>query len=51
MREELGIPCDPWCALAHCENALPANRRQDFDRESLDLNVACGAAAEAFKTA
>ena len=51
MREELGIPCEPWCALDACENALPSNRRQDFDRESLDLNVACGAAAEAFKTA
>jgi type IV pilus assembly protein PilM len=51
MREELGIPCEPWCALDACENALPANRRPDFDRESLDLNVACGAAAEAFKTA
>ncbi len=51
MREELGIPCEPWCALDACENALPSNRRQDFDRESIDLNVACGAAAEAFKTA
>jgi Tfp pilus assembly PilM family ATPase len=51
MREELGIPCEPWCALESCENALPNNRRQDYDRECLDLNVACGAAAEAFKTA
>jgi Tfp pilus assembly PilM family ATPase len=51
MREELGIPCEPWCALDACENQLPPARRQDYERESLDLNVACGAAAEAFKTA
>jgi Tfp pilus assembly PilM family ATPase len=51
MSEELGMPCEPWLALDQCDNALPAKRREEFDRESLDLNVACGAAAEAFKTA
>ena len=51
MSEELGMPCEPWIALGQCENALAPNRRDDFEREALDLNVACGAAAEAFKTA
>lgn len=44
MSEELGMPCESWCAAEKCEVALPANRREDFAREALDLNVACGAA-------
>ncbi len=49
MSEELGMPCEAWQAAENCENALPSNRRDDFARECLDLNVACGAAAEALK--
>jgi Tfp pilus assembly PilM family ATPase len=49
MAEELGMPCQAWHAAMVCENALPAKRRDDFMRESSDLNVACGAAAEALK--
>jgi len=49
MSEELNMPCEAWHAAAQCENALPSNRRADFERESVDLNVACGAAAEALK--
>jgi type IV pilus assembly protein PilM len=49
MSEELGMPCEPWQATAQCENALPSKRREDFNRECVDLNVACGAAAEALE--
>ncbi len=44
--EELGLPCESWSALAKCESALPASRAEGFALEVLDLNVACGAAAE-----
>jgi type IV pilus assembly protein PilM len=47
MGEELGMPCESWSAVENCEIDLPAPRRADFDREALDLNVACGAAAAA----
>ncbi len=47
MGEELGMPCESWSALQKCEIEIPAQRRGDFDREMLDLNVACGAAAQA----
>ena len=49
MGEELGMPCEAWSAVERCENAVASGRRQDFARESADLNVACGAAAEALK--
>ncbi len=46
MGEELGMPCESWSAFASCDIAVAENRRADFERESLDLHVACGAAAE-----
>jgi Tfp pilus assembly PilM family ATPase len=49
MGEELGMPCEPWSAVDGCENAIAAGRRDDFARESVDLNAACGAAAEILK--
>ncbi len=49
MGEELGMPCESWSAIEKCEIEIPAQRRADFQREALDLNVACGAAAEALK--
>ncbi len=49
MGEELGMPCEPWSAVESCENAIASSRREDFARESVDLNAACGAAAELLK--
>ncbi|MHA3770347.1 pilus assembly protein PilM [Verrucomicrobiota bacterium sgz303538] len=49
MKEELGIPCEAWNAAEKCENAVTAQKRAQFAEEALDFNVACGAAAEAFK--
>ena len=49
LSEELGLPCEAWSAVSKCESALPANRAEAFAAEALDLNVACGAAAELLK--
>ena len=45
MGEELGIPCEAWSAVAQCDVEISGNRRAEFEREALDLNVACGVAA------
>ncbi|HSI11726.1 MAG TPA: pilus assembly protein PilM [Chthoniobacter sp.] len=47
--EELRLPCEAWSAVAKCESALPANRAAQLAQNSIDLNVACGAAAELLK--
>lgn len=49
ITEELRLPCEAWSALAKCESALPANRSALLGQNSIDLNVACGAAAEILK--
>ena len=49
MGEELRIPCESWSAVGQCDNGLGAEQRARFDAEALDLNVACGAAAELLK--
>jgi len=49
LSDELALPCESWSAAGKCESALPAGRADDFAREALDLNVACGAAAELLK--
>jgi Tfp pilus assembly PilM family ATPase len=50
LAEELHLPCESWSAAAHCESALPASRAANLAKDSLDLNVACGAAAELLQT-
>ncbi len=47
--EELRLPCESWSAIAKCESALPPNRAAQLAQNSIDLNVACGAAAELLK--
>jgi Tfp pilus assembly PilM family ATPase len=49
MSEELHLPCESWSAVSKCESALAANRAATLARDSLDLNVACGAATELLK--
>jgi type IV pilus assembly protein PilM len=49
MSEELGLPCESWTAVEKCENNLTASRRASLATEALDLNVACGAAAQLLK--
>jgi Tfp pilus assembly PilM family ATPase len=46
MSEEIHMPCESWNALEHCEIQVAAQKRQQFLDDALDLNVACGAAAE-----
>jgi type IV pilus assembly protein PilM len=49
LAEELRLPCESWSAVAKCESALPAERAATLAQDGLDLNVACGAAAELLK--
>lgn len=49
LSEELGLPCEAWTAVSKCDTSLPAPQREAFDSHALDLNVACGAAAELLK--
>jgi type IV pilus assembly protein PilM len=49
LAEELRLPCESWSAVARCESALPPERAGTLAQDSLDLNVACGAAAELLK--
>ena len=46
MSEELHLPCKSWNALEACEVQLPAQKRETYHADALDLHVACGAAAE-----
>jgi len=46
MSEEVKMGCESWNALANCEIMVSAHKRQQFIDNALDLNVACGAAAE-----
>jgi Tfp pilus assembly PilM family ATPase len=46
MSEEVKMNCESWNALANCEIMVSAHKRQQFVDDALDLNVACGAAAE-----
>lgn len=49
LSEELGLPCESWSAVSKCESTLPADRTAALAKDNLDLNVACGAAAELLK--
>lgn len=49
LSEELHLPCETWSAAAKCEVALPAAQRESFSDDAVELNVACGAAAELLK--
>ena len=49
MAEELGLPCESWTAVDKCENSVSASRRGNLASEAMDLNVACGAAAQLLK--
>ncbi len=49
LGEELHIPCEAWDPFKNCEVNLPANRRESLAQDCVNLNVACGAAAEALK--
>jgi Tfp pilus assembly PilM family ATPase len=49
LSEEIHLPCEAWSAVAKCESALPPNRTATLQRDIVDLNVACGAAAELLK--
>ena len=49
LGDELALPCESWSAAGKCEAALGAGQAAGFALEALDLNVACGAAAELLK--
>ena len=46
LSESLGIPCEPWSVLGKCEVGDLGKRRVGYERESMDLLVAMGAAVE-----
>ena len=49
LEEELHMPCEAWNPFESCDVALPANRRESFAAYMVNLNVACGAAADLLK--
>ena len=49
LGEELHIPCEAWDPFKNCEVTLSASRKQSLVQDCVNLNVACGAAAEALK--
>jgi type IV pilus assembly protein PilM len=49
LSEELGLPCETWNAVGKCEAALSPAQRDALALNAVDLNVACGAAAELLK--
>jgi len=49
LSEELGLPCEMWSAATKCETALTGTQKDKFAEDAVDLNVACGAAAELLK--
>lgn len=49
LSEELRLPCETWSVVEKCESALPAAQKSALERDALDLNVACGVAAEFLK--
>jgi type IV pilus assembly protein PilM len=49
LSEELNLPCESWSVVNNCESGLTGERAATLSRDSLDLNVACGAAAELLK--
>ena len=49
MAEELGLPTESWTAVEKCENNVASDRRRGLEEKAMDLNVACGAAAELLK--
>ena len=46
LSEELNMPCQTWNAAEVCEVAVPPAQRAQFEADSLDFNVACGAATQ-----
>lgn len=49
LSEELHLPCESWSAISKCDSTLPPDRAALVAKDGLDLNVACGAAAEVLK--
>ncbi len=49
LEEELHMPCEAWNPFESCDVALPANRRESFAADMVNLNVAAGAAADLLK--
>ncbi len=49
LEEELHMPCEAWNPFEICDIALPAGRRESFSTDMVNLNVACGAAADLLK--
>ena len=46
LSESLGIPCEAWSVLGKCEVGDLGKRHVGYERESMDLHVAMGAAVE-----
>ena len=46
LSDALDIPCELWDPFERCENSLPRNKRNHFQIDQHQLNVAAGAALE-----
>lgn len=46
LNEELHIACELWDPFKTCQIAVPGDRKQSLERDSANLHVACGAAAQ-----
>ncbi len=46
LSEEVHLPCESWNPLSPCEVNLPPEKAAQLNLDTLDLHVACGAAAE-----
>jgi Tfp pilus assembly PilM family ATPase len=49
MTEELHMECTSWNPFSGCEVSLPAHLKRNLEIDAVNLNVACGAAAELMK--
>ena len=51
MSDTLNIPCELWNPFDNCEVAIPKKRKERFEQQAMNLNVAFGVAAEAIGVA
>ena len=47
MSEEVGLPCEAWSAVDRMTFDLSPAKQEAYQRDKIDLNVACGAAIHA----
>src|SRR5690606_36179838 len=51
LSDIVNLPCERWNASEKCEINLPKGKRNSFEEDAWDLNIAVGAAVEALTAA